>query len=95
MASLFGAPAAAAATVAGSATAPAAAASPVEPVDRFDLHPPVALMKGEHNPTFLISWHSQRDLVAELGWKSALYIWGGPALTLVCVAILLSRFGLL
>jgi hypothetical protein len=58
----------------------------------YDLHPPVVLMKGSHDPTFFISWRSQRDLVVTLGWKSTLMIWGGPALTLVCVYILLAHF---
>jgi hypothetical protein len=59
----------------------------------FDLHPPVVLMKGTHEPTFFISWRSQRDLVKSLGWKSALMIWGGPALTLGCAYFLLWHFG--
>jgi hypothetical protein len=58
----------------------------------FDLHPPVVLMKGSHDRTFFISWRSQRDLISALGWKSALMIWGGPALTLACVYILLAHF---
>jgi hypothetical protein len=58
----------------------------------FDPHPPVVLMKGTHNSTFLISWRSQGDLVSSLGWKSALMIWGGPVLTLVCLYILLAHF---
>jgi hypothetical protein len=99
MASLFGVPAVAATTaMAGgepntlAATGPMA--PPPKPVVPFDLHPPVVLMKGSHNPAFLISWHSQRDLLTELNWKSALYIWGGPILTLVSVGFVLSRFGL-
>jgi hypothetical protein len=60
--------------------------------ETYDLHPPVVLMKGSHDPTFFISWRSQRDLIANLGWKSTLMIWGGPALTLVCVYILLAHF---
>jgi hypothetical protein len=63
--------------------------------ESYDLHPPVVLMKGSHDPTFLISWRSQRDLISNLGWKSTLMIWGGPALTLVCVYILLAHFNLL
>ena len=51
----------------------------------FDPHPPVALMKGENNPTFLISWRSQREIVRSLGWKCTLMIWGGPALFLLCL----------
>ncbi|MGH9514501.1 MAG: GIDE domain-containing protein [Terriglobales bacterium] len=63
-----------------------------EAKSNFDLHPPVVLMKGSHDPTFFISWRSQRDLIGTLGWKSTLMIWGGPALTLVCVYILLAHF---
>ncbi|HKW66527.1 MAG TPA: GIDE domain-containing protein [Terriglobales bacterium] len=97
LASLFGTPAVAAAVAASQAQNAAAAngpmAPPTRPVVPFDLHPPVVLMKGTHNPAFLISWHSQRDLLSELAWKSTLYIWGGPILTLVSVGFVLSRFG--
>jgi len=58
----------------------------------FDLHPPVVLMKGSHDPAFFISWRSQRDVIASLGWKSTLMIWGGPALTILCVYLLLAHF---
>jgi hypothetical protein len=61
-----------------------AATSPEE----FDLNPKTVLMKGAHDPAFFISWHSQKDVVRALAWKSALMIWGGPLLTLVCVYIL-------
>lgn len=66
--------------------------NPAETNETYDLHPPVVLMKGTHEPTFFISWRSQRDLVMALGWKSTLMIWGGPALTLVSVYILLAHF---
>ena len=59
----------------------------------FDLHPPVVLMQGSHQPAFFISWRSQRDVVKLLGWKSDLMIWGGPALTLACIYFLLAHFG--
>jgi hypothetical protein len=61
----------------------------------FDVKPKVVLMKGTHDPAFFISWHSQRDVVASLGWKSAFYIWGGPALTLLCAYIVAMHFDLL
>jgi E3 Ubiquitin ligase len=61
------------------------AQQPATPPDGFDLHPPVVLMKGKNNPTFLISWRSQRDLARSLGWKCTLMIWGGPALALLCL----------
>ncbi len=90
----------------GTAAAPAKEALPAElqsPLStalasghqEFDLYPPVVLMKGKHNPHFFISWRSEREVISELGWKSALYIWGGPALTLACVALVLMHLGLL
>jgi hypothetical protein len=63
------------------------------PVEGFDLHPSVVLMKGNHDPVFFISWRSQRDVISSLGWKSSLMIWGGPALTLACVYFLIAHFG--
>ncbi|MGH9514016.1 MAG: GIDE domain-containing protein [Terriglobales bacterium] len=68
----------------------AAARTAPEP---FDLKPDKVLMKGVRNPMFLISWRSQRDVVRSLGWKSALMIWGGPSLTLLCVYVLSAYFG--
>jgi hypothetical protein len=68
-----------------------AAAAATAP-EQFDLHPSTVLMKGVHSPAFLISWRSQRDVVNSLAWKSALMIWGGPALTLVCAYILAAEF---
>lgn len=64
----------------------------LETNETFDLHPTVVLMKGTHEATFFISRRSQRDLVLALGWKSTLMIWGGPALTLVSVYVLLAHF---
>jgi E3 Ubiquitin ligase len=62
---------------------------PHAPLADFDPHPPVVMRKGKNNPTFLISWRSQRELANSLGWKCTLMIWGGPALALV------SLYGLL
>jgi hypothetical protein len=56
----------------------------------FDPHPPVVLMKGINNKTFLISWRSQREVTRSLGWKCALMIWGGPALSLLCLYLISS-----
>ena len=69
----------------------AAAAAPAK--EQFDLHPPVVLMKGTHNPAFFVSWRSQKEVVQSLAWKSALMIWGGPALTLACIYVLLLQSG--
>ena len=56
--------------------------------DGFDLHPPVVLMKGANDKTFLISWRSQKEIVSSLGWKCALMIWGGPALALLSLYVI-------
>jgi hypothetical protein len=69
------------------------AGATLAPADEFDLHPPVILMKGEG--PFVISTDSQRELVAKLNLKSALYIWGGPAAALWGLWEILNRTGLL
>ena len=56
----------------------------------FDPHPPVVLRKGENDKTFLISWRSQQEVARALGWKCTLMIWGGPALSLLSLYVLLS-----
>lgn len=56
----------------------------------FVLRPPVVLMKGTNNKTFLISWRSQQEVARSLGWKCALMIWGGPALALASLYIFLN-----
>jgi hypothetical protein len=78
------------ATPASASTGGAAAAATAP--EQLDLHPPVVLMKGAHDPAFLISWHSQRDVVSSLSWKSTLMIWGGPALTLLCAYLVAAHF---
>ena len=55
----------------------------------------VVLMKGPNNPTFVISTFSQQELLGELQWKTPLYIFGGPVLTLFCLWNLFVRFGVL
>jgi hypothetical protein len=60
------------------------------PLAGFDPHPAVVLMKGKNNPTFMISWRSQRDLARSLAWKCMLMIWGGPALALLSLYVLLN-----
>jgi hypothetical protein len=61
----------------------------------FNLRASAAIGKGERNEPFTISWHSQREVVGALAWKSTLYIWGGPVLTLICVYFLLTYWGLI
>jgi len=56
----------------------------------FDPHPPVVLMRGSNNKTFIISWRSQQEVARSLGWKCALMIWGGPALALLSLYFFLG-----
>lgn len=63
------------------------------PATEFDLHPHTVLMKGKQNPAFYISWRSQREVLASLRWKSTAMIWGGPALTLLCMYVLAAQYG--
>jgi hypothetical protein len=67
-------------------------ANPAAAAEQFDLRPKVVMMKGENNTAFFISWRSQREVVASLGWKAVAYIWGGPALTLFSVYLLLAHW---
>jgi hypothetical protein len=78
------------------ATSPASnsAAAPAPAAD-FDLNPKTVLMKGAHNPTFMISWRSQREVVSSMGWECSLMIWGGPILVLFCAYLLAAHFALL
>ena len=59
-------------------------------LEDFDARPPVVLRKGKNNPTFLISWRSQREVARSLGWKCALMIWGGPLLALLSLYVLIN-----
>jgi hypothetical protein len=53
----------------------------------------VAISKGIRNEPFIISWQSQREFVQSLAWKSTACIWGGPALTVVCLYVLSLTLG--
>ena len=55
----------------------------------FNLTPPVVLMKGANDPTFVISFRSQKELAIALSWKSSAMIWGGAAVTLLGLYMLL------
>jgi hypothetical protein len=70
-----------------------AAALAIASAEAFDLHPKTVLIKGANNPAFFISWRSQRDVAKSLKWRSALMIWGGPVLSMVCLYILCAELG--
>jgi hypothetical protein len=58
-----------------------------------DEHDRNLIVKGENEPTFLISWRSEKELEKKLRRRAALYVFGGAALSVVCLAILLAKFG--
>lgn len=60
--------------------------------DSFDRH---IILKGENEPTFLISSRTQKQVESHLGKDAALMIFGGAGLAVVCLAIILAKFGLL
>src|SRR5262249_21708893 len=57
--------------------------APPPPATGFDVTPPVVVMKGSNDPSFFISWQSQRELIGTLGRRSAAMIWGGGGLALL------------
>ena len=61
----------------------------------FNFTPPVVLMKGANNPTFVISFRSQKEFVTALAWKSAAMVWGGAGITLLGLYMLLAQMELL
>jgi hypothetical protein len=61
----------------------------------FDLHPSAAISRGERGEPFTISWHSQKEVVQALAWKSTLYIWGGPVLAIASLYFLLFYWDLI
>lgn len=61
----------------------------------FNVNPPVVLMKGANDPTFVISFRSQKEFVSALAWKSAAMVWGGAAITVLGIYMLLLQMELL
>jgi len=53
--------------------------------------PPLIMMKGEDNPTFVISRQSQKELAGSLGWRSVSMIVGGAALATFGLYVLLFQ----
>lgn len=56
---------------------------------KFDLEPAASVQKGSGGRPFVIATQSERELLVEMARDSIRYVWGGPALLLVGLAILL------
>lgn len=62
------------------------------PRDQFDRN---IILKGNNEPTFLISCKSEKELASSLRKRVAWMVLGGAALAVVCLAIILGKIGLL
>lgn len=58
-----------------------------------DEHDRNLIRKGENEPTFLISWRSEKEIESTLRRRALLHIFGGAALSVACLGILLARLG--
>jgi hypothetical protein len=58
-----------------------------------DEHDRNMIAKGQNEPTFLISWRSEKEIESTLRNRAALHIFGGAALSVACLALLLLRLG--
>jgi len=57
--------------------------------------PPVVLMKGTNDPTFVISFRSQKEIVSATAWKAAALVGGGTAVALLSFYMLWVQIALL
>jgi hypothetical protein len=62
------------------------------PRDAYDRN---IIQKGTNEPTYLISYRSEKEVQSKLWWHSLWMVLGGAALAIVCLAILLGKLGLL
>ena len=68
--------------------------APVRVSDEFDLSPQAILGRGASGGPFVLSHENPRGMIEALAKQSSFDIWGGPALTLFSVGLLLRWFGL-
>jgi len=51
------------------------------------------IVKGQNEPTFLISWRMPKDVERKVRRRAALYIFGGAVLSVACAGVLLAKEG--
>jgi hypothetical protein len=61
-----------------------------QPQDEHDLN---MIVKGTNEPTFLITWRSEKEIRRTLRNRAAQYIFGGAILAVVCLGIFLAKHG--
>ncbi len=65
----------------------------VENPNPKDEHDRNLIVKGQNEPTFLISWRSEKEIEKTLKNRAAFYVFGGAVLSLACLGILLAKLG--
>jgi len=65
----------------------------VENPDPKDEHDRNMIVKGQSERTFLISYRTDKQVETNLRRRAALCVFGGAGLSIVCVALLLLKFG--
>lgn len=58
-----------------------------------DEHDRNLIVKGTNEPTFLISWRSEKEIRRTLRYRAAKYIFGGAILAVACLGFLLAKHG--
>ena len=58
-----------------------------------DEHDRNMIMKGTNEPTFLISWQTEKNIEKSLRRRAMWHVFGGGALAVICLGILLADFG--
>ncbi len=61
-----------------------------EPQDEYDRN---LIVKGTNEPTFLITWRSEKEIRRTLRNRTAKYIFGGAILAVVCLGVFLAKHG--
>jgi hypothetical protein len=51
------------------------------------------ITQGKNEPTFVISWRSEKEIEGTLRKRALKYIFGGAGLAIACMAFLLAKFG--
>lgn len=52
------------------------------------------IVKGQNEPTFVISWQNEKGIESELRKRAAKYVFGGATLSIICLAIILGKLGM-
>lgn len=60
-----------------------------------DIHDRNIILKGQNEPTFLISWRSEKEIEGKLRNRAMKYVFGGSALAVACLGLLMAYWGLL